>query len=245
MIPSFKSVVTLGLATVLAGCAAKAPPYNPYTVPREQFYGRLKTVALSPITLPRELENPEPVREKFLSLLDAQLRNAGFTVVGSDRARVIWDSMATEMHGFYDPVTGQRDEAKVRAVRMHLYRELKAKYNIDAMLFSWIAVVPAKLEHDKAKWDGTSQGASRQGFWKAVLGISHDGTIPALSLHVLLSDTEDTDLYRNIGGIQVLAKADVNGLQDVPRSELFVDEERNSKAVHLALDPLLRPAPAK
>jgi hypothetical protein len=69
--------------------------------------------------------------------------------------------------------------------------------------------------------------------------MSHSGTIPALSLHVTLSDTDDRDLYKNAGGIQVLAKAGVDGLQDVPRHQLFADEERNIKAVHLALDPLL------
>jgi hypothetical protein len=31
----------------------------------------------------------------------------------------------------------------------------------------------------------------------------------------------------------------VGGLQNVPREQLFADEERNLKAVHLALDPLL------
>jgi hypothetical protein len=245
MARSLKRVMILGLVTVLAGCSAAKVPYNPYQVPREQFYGRLKTVALSPLTMPTEIQNPDPARDKFLRLIDAQLREAGFTVVGSERAKVIWDSMATQMNGFYDPVTGQRDEGKIKALRIHLYNELKAQYNIDAMLFSWIAVVPAKLESDQARWDGASQGAGRHKFWKAVAGVSHSGTVPALSLYVVLADTEDTGLYQNVGGIQVLAKADVGGLTDVPRSELFVDEARNLKAVHLALDPLLHPAPAK
>jgi hypothetical protein len=147
--------------------------------------------------------------------------------------------MATEMSGFYDPVTGVRDEEKVKVVRMQMYRELKAKFNIDAMLFSDIAVVPAKLDSDRARWDGASETAATKKFWKAVLGISHSGTVPALSLRVMLSDTDDRDLYENAGGIQVLAKAGVGGLQNVPRAQLFADEERNLRAVHLALDPLL------
>jgi hypothetical protein len=143
------------------------------------------------------------------------------------------------MSGFYDPVTGVRDEEKVKVVRMQMYRELKAKFNIDAMLFSDIAVVPAKLDSDRARWDGASETAATKKFWKAVLGISHSGTVPALSLRVMLSDTDDRDLSENAGGIQVLAKAGVGGLQNVPRAQLFADEERNLKAVHLALDPLL------
>jgi hypothetical protein len=230
--------LALGLALVLGGCAAKTP-YNPFKIPREQFHGHLKVVALSPMGMPTELTNPDPVRQKFLNLIETQLRAAGYKVVGSAEARVIWDSMATGSNGFYDPVTGVRDEEKVKLVRMRLYRELRAKFNIDAMLFSHIAVVPAKLDNDRARWDGASETAARKKFWKAVLGISHSGTIPALSLHVTLSDTDDRDLYENAGGIQVLAKAGVDGLQDVPREQLFADEERNLRAVHLALDPLL------
>jgi hypothetical protein len=230
--------VALGLALVLGGCAAKTR-YNPFKVPREQFHNQLKVVALSPTGMPRELANPDPVRRMFLHLLESQLRAAGYTVVGSAEAGVIWDSMATEMSGFYDPVTGVRDEEKVKVVRMQMYRELKAKFNIDAMLFSDIAVVPAKLDSDRARWDGASETAATKKFWKAVLGISHSGTVPALSLRVMLSDTDDRDLYENAGGIQVLAKAGVGGLQNVPRAQLFADEERNLKAVHLALDPLL------
>jgi hypothetical protein len=230
--------MALGLALVVGGCAGKTS-YDPFLVPREQFHDKLKVVALSPIGMPRELANPDPVRHKFLHLIETQLRAAGYTVVGSAEAGVIWDSMATEMSGFYDPVTGVRDEEKVKVVRMQMYRELKAKFNIDAMLFSHIAVVPAKLDNDRARWDGASETAATKKFWKAVLGVSHSGTIPALSLHVMLSDTGDRDLYENAGGIQVLAKAGVGGLQNVPREQLFADEERNLKAVHLALDPLL------
>jgi len=228
----------LVLALVLGGCAAKTP-YNPFKVPREQFHDHLKVVALGPMGMPRDLANPDPVRNKFLHLIETQLSGAGYTVVGSAEARVIWDSMVTGISGFYDPVPGVRDEEKVKLVRMQMYRELKAKFNIDAMLFSHIAVVPAKLDNDRARWDGTSEGAATKKFWKAVLGISHSGTVPALSLHVILADTGDRDLYENAGGIQVLAKASVGGLQNVPREQLFADEERNLKAVHLALDPLL------
>ncbi len=230
--------ILLGMSATLAGCAAKTA-YNPFKVPREQFHSRVRTVALSPMAMPSGMESPDPVSAKFLRLLEARLREAGISVVGSDRARVIWDSMTTALNGIYDPVTGRRDEEKAKAVRLHTYRELKAELNIDAMLFSQVGVVPAKLDNDQARWDGASEGAARKKFWKAVLGVSHSGTIPALSLQVVLSDTDDTDLYQNAGGIQVLAKAGVGGLQPVTRAELFLNEERNAKAVRLALDPWL------
>lgn len=230
--------VALGAALLLAGCAAKVP-YNPFKVSRDQFYPKLKVVALSPMSVPRDLKDPDPATKKFLSMIEAQLREAGFATIPADASRGLWDSLTAQVGGFFDPVTGEVDEAKLKTVRIQMYRELKAERQIDAMLFTALAIVPAKLEHDRASWDGTSQGAGKGKFWKALLGVSHSGTLPALSLHVVLSDTDDTDLYENAGGIELLAKVSASGSVPVPREELFLNEERNAKAVHLALDPLL------
>lgn len=229
----------LAAALLAAGCGPKAT-YNPFQVPRDQFYGKLHVVALAPIGVPQDLENPEPVKQKFLGMIEALLREEGFTLVPPAESQVIWDSMAAQLGGFYDPVSGKLDAEKLKTARMHLYRELRARHGIDAVLFSTIAAVEARLEKDKAVWHGTSQGAAKGSFWKALLGASHSGRIPALSLFVTLSDTDDTDLYVNAGGIEVLVKVDLKGnMVPVPRDELFTDEERNQKAVHLALDPLL------
>lgn len=230
--------LSLGVALLLTGCASKVP-YNPFKVSREQFYPKLKVVALAPMSAPQHLKNPDPATKKFMGLIESQLREAGFAVIPSEEGKVVWDSLSAQMGGLFDPVSGNLDEKKLKTVRTHMYRELKAKFNIDAMLFSSITVVPAELRSDRAKWDGTSQGAGKGKFWKALLGVSHSGTIPALSLQVILSDTEDTDLYVNSGGIELLAKVSASGIVDVPRDELFLNEERNVKAVHLALDPLL------
>jgi hypothetical protein len=46
-------------------------------------------------------------------------------------------------------------------------------------------------------------------------------------------------MYVNAGGIQSLSKLSGNRFVNVPRSELFADEERNHKAVDIALNPLI------
>lgn len=238
--------VALGLALLLSGCASSQAPYNPFRVPPEQWRGKVKIVALAPMYASRELENPNPATEKFLTMMKTELRGAGLTIIEPSEFKMIWDSMAAQVDGFYDPKTGQRDEVKLKAMRLHVYRELKGKFNIDALLFSYLTIVGAKLDHDEAKWDGVSQGAGKKAFLKALLGMSHYGTVPALSLQVNLSDTDDTDLYQNAGGIEVAAKIGPNSRFDpVPREELFTDEERNVRAVHLALDPMLGRATKK
>ena len=80
-------ILVLGLALVLGGCAAETP-YNPFKIPRERFHDQLKVVALSPIGMPRELTKTlNPARRKFLTLIETQLRGAGYTVVGARRGR--------------------------------------------------------------------------------------------------------------------------------------------------------------
>jgi hypothetical protein len=226
------------MALLLAGCASKVP-YDPFKVPPEQVRSRVKTVALTPMDTPRDLEDPAAAT-KLLDLVEVELRQGGLTIVGVTQFKAIWDSMTAGMSGFYDPVTGRRDEEKVKSVRLQVYQELKTKFNVDAVLFSRVNVVGAELDHDTAKWDGTSEGAGRKKFWKAVLGESHSGTVPALSLQVFLFDTDDIELYVNSGGIQVLEKVGPGGTFDpVPREQLFSKEERNTRAVRLALNPLL------
>jgi hypothetical protein len=235
----------LGVALLLSGCASSQAPYNPFKVPPEQWRGKVKIVALAPMYASQGVENPTPVTEKFLGMIKTELRGAGLTIIEPTEVKVVWDSMSAKVEGFYDPKTGQRDEAKLKSLRTNIYRELKGRFNIDALLFSNLAIVGAKLDHDQAKWDGVSQGAGKKTFLKALIGVSHYGTVPALSLQVVLSDTTDTDLYQNAGGIEVAAKIGPNSQFDpVPREELFIDEERNVRAVHLALDQMLgRPTP--
>src|SRR5262245_39610588 len=205
----------IGFALAITACA-HATPYDPFRVPPEQIRANVRVLAVGPLIVPRDLENPEPVKARFQQLIEAQFREAGYTIVGPGETRPVWDSLAAESHGLYDPVTGEPDAAKVRAFHDAVYRELKTRFGVDAMLLSALWVVPAKLEDDVARWDGTSQGAGRKKFWKAVLGVSHSGTIPALSLHVRLADSDDKDLYENRGGIQVLGKVGVENLQSVP-----------------------------
>jgi len=194
-----------------------------------------------PLKVPSNLEDPDPVKEKFESLLRRQLSDGGltFVVVPSELEDSISKSYVEEVGGLYDPNTGEIDKEKSKNWRIKLYSEFQTRYDADAVLFSSIKVVLADFDNDKAKWHGTSQGVGKSKFLKGLLGVSHSGTLRALSLGVILSDINDTTLYSIYGGIEVLEKMGPSGSQPVPRNELFTDEKRNLKAVHLVLDPLL------
>jgi hypothetical protein len=152
--------------------------------------------------------------------------------------------MIEQMGGYFDPKTGKKDESKIKAVNEHCYRELGRKFNSDAVLFSRISIVKASFAEYKASWDGTEESLDMRSGTVKVLDLLFDtsitsGTIPALSLGVLIQDIHGTTAYVNWGGIEVLYKFSWSHVP-VQKSELFSNEERNIEAVNIALEPLIQ-----
>lgn len=226
-----------------AGCGSKR--YDPWLVPQERFSATVRTIALVSTDLPEDLEDPDPAQATFDSLLAAELRAAGFNVVGPAVTREIWGRLVDSVGGYYDPFTGRKDTTKYHPVRRAWSRILSETHGADAALFPAIIVVDARVVDWKATWDGTSQTVEP---WGRVLldmlgavasGLSgteppHRGerTTPAFSLEVQVERLDGEVMYVNRGGIEVWARP---GGRRVPRRALFQDMERNVKAVRAAL----------
>lgn len=233
-----RMIATLVTVLIEVSCATAALS-NPFKVAENEFYGKIKTIALAPIVVLANPEDPEPVKAKFESLIEARLREAGFSVVPSREVGTTWKRMSDLVGGIFDPVTGQRDESKFKTVREHVLRELNAKLNVDALLHPRIQPVTARLFSGffsvEAKWHGASESVS---------SFCVYGSARALSLFVTIEDVHGVNLYVNAGGIQLLETCKVGqGIVPVPRHELFANEERNGASVSIALGPLIqRPA---
>ncbi len=234
-----RSRLAFPLVALAAAACATSTPYNPFKVPRESFYGSLKVIALAPVKVPSDLDNPEAVRTRYQQLVEAQLQEAGLKVVGPAEVGPILEEQATKLGGLFDPVTGNPDEAKTKRYQEACAVQLRSRFAADALLRSDVRVVLARLDHDQAKWDGMSENAGVGGFWKALLA-THSGTIRALSFVARLSDMEGRLLYAKGGGVQVLAQVNLKGESvPVPRADILASDERIVGSVHRALDPLL------
>jgi hypothetical protein len=231
-------VIILLIVLVSSGCAAKQPPYNPYKIPEDQFRSTIKTVALSPIIVPDGLEKPDQVKAKFESLLDAKLRKLGFKVIPSSEYDAIWKKMMDKVGGYFDPVTGKRDDAKFKAVRTHTLREVNTKLKADAVVYSLIRVFPVPFNSNQASWHGTSESLVAGGALQKFFSNQFHGTVSALSFGVNISDPNEVDMYVNWGGIQVLGRVSGWQVVNIPPEEILTNEERNAAAVEIALDPL-------
>jgi hypothetical protein len=231
------------LLTAALACAPQRPQYDPFKTPREKFVPALRVIALAPMKAPKDLENADEVTARFMATIEARLRDAGIATIPPAVVGPIFDAAIEWRGGFFDPNTGEFDEAKLRGAREEALGNLVSKMGrVDAILFPDIRVVRATLVEDTAVWNGARESASSSG-WKAVLGVSHSGWLRALSLVVRVTGARGEDLYVHAGGIRVLDKIDVRGNRvPVPQNELFADERRNAEAISLALDALVAAA---
>ena len=233
----------LVIVLTVSSCATTTP-YNPFKVPQSDIRSRVKVVALAPINLPLKIDDPEPVKTKFESLVTAKLLEGGFRIVPSSEYGAVWKQMTEKLGGFFNPITGKRDEEKFKAVREHTLREVAAKSKADALLEVGIVPVGVNFTSNRAAWHGTTENLVPGGAFTAYVLGGHNGTTTALSLGVALSDFHGVEMYDNAGGIQLLTKISAGQFVSVPRQELFADEERNRQAVNIALDPLIGKADA-
>ena len=222
----------------MTACAATTA-YNPFKVPQADIKNKVKVVALAPINFPTDIDNAEAIKATFESLVTAKLREGGFTVVPSPEYGQIWKDMTEKLNGIFDPMTGKRDQQKYKTAREHTLRELASRTKADGLLDFAVVPVKAGFRLNVASWHGTSEDLVPGGVFTAVLIGGSNGTVGALSLGVTLSDINDVEMYTNVGGIQVLSKLSFGSFKPVPRNELFADEERNRKAVEIALNPLI------
>jgi hypothetical protein len=237
-------LVNLLLGLWFQGCAQVAPPYDPFKIPRNEFFVRTKVVALAPVGIAVNLENPDSTRTHFEALLDQKLRELGFTVISANEYKGIWEGLTKQLGGIFDPVTGKRDENKIKTLRGYLFEELRTKHRADALLHPVIQVVNAKFNAGHARWHGTSEPVIPEGFWDRFFIGDAQGTTSALSLYVTIEDINGVDLYIQAGGIQLLAKL-TSGRQFVaiPQNQLLTNMDRNKAAVDIALGALSKQAP--
>jgi hypothetical protein len=229
-------LTVVGLA---AGCGGK--PHDPWLAPESEFRSTVSRIALITVQTPEELEDPDPVRALFDSLLTSTLGAAGCGVIPSSRASALWSHAIDSAGGVFDPNTGRADTMKVWAIQRYVLGRLEAEDSADAFLAPAIVIVRAEFREHKARWDGASQ--TIEGFGSTVLrlfsGWNQEGWVPALSLAVDVRSMAGRRLFSNRGGIELWAKPESDA--PVPRMELFIDPTRNSRAVWLALRPIIEP----
>jgi len=224
------------LITFSTGCAVT--PYDPFIKSRSEIINTVDVLCMVPIKL-MDFDRKDEVAARYEALITEQLETAGYKVIPASEFSSIRDPMIEQLGGVFDSITGEADEEKLEAVRLHTMNELIAKFDIDAYVSPRVVVTKASWSHNSAIWDGvTDETTGKGGFWAFMAAPDATGTIPALSLILPLTGTSGETYYVGRGGIQLFAHYK-GGFVDVPKSMWFVEPERDVNAVNVALAPLL------
>ncbi|KPJ87816.1 MAG: hypothetical protein AMS18_14130 [Gemmatimonas sp. SG8_17] len=216
---------------LVGGACAPSPAADPFLVSRLEFYDRVETIVATPVSLPEGVDAPDSVLTWFENLIEDALRQAGFTVVPVQTYVDIWNRINQEAGGFFDPFTGQRDEARYEAGVSELFDELRERFSPDAILYPEMWIVEAPTSGGHARWDGATQP----------VGTSAVSAVLALSLATVLQDMDGAELYSNAWGLEVLEvyNRSLRVFVPVPSEDLFADQERNTTAITKALGHLI------
>ncbi len=235
-----RTLAFIFLVAAITGCVT---PYDPFVISRSEIYERVDTLAMMPLQCP-DFDRKEEVSARYEALITERLEAAGFKVIPSEESSSIRNSMIEQMGGMFDPITGHVSEEKRQAVSDHLVQEMNAKFDIDAYIVPKIVIVEANWTGNAAGWDGvTDTTTGKTGFWAAFSNPNLGGTLPAMSLFVVLRDKTDSEgYYVGRGGIQLVAhygETFGSGYVDIPQLYWFADQEKDVTAVNIALSALV------
>ncbi|HUK01071.1 MAG TPA: hypothetical protein VLW26_02220 [Steroidobacteraceae bacterium] len=213
-------------------------------VDRDKILTKVHRVAMFSIDT-REMAPPKEVLQRYMDLVRAELGKLGWTVIDAPNGRDLLAAEYKKQGPFFDPYTGERDEAKVIKLRQSVYAGLGLDPAPDAVLISGFTKVQAPHMWGDAEWDGVSQSGVDLGpVRKKLFGGSAnvgagEGSLQALSFYVTLRDMQDTELYDTRGGIQLLQQLRGKEKTNLTPGEMFKDPSRDEPAVHAAFRELV------
>ncbi len=236
-----------------AGCfmTVAEQPYNPFLVPADTVRSVVSTVIVTPTVPPEGVFVSATAALQIDTIIEARLRQAGYSVVPAAEYSRIWDGILLQMGGFFDPITGQRDEEKFQVARKELLRELKGRFDTQVLLYSELQVVDASVDGGVASWDGVTHDIGgrdtpirrefRDTFERDEFGGNADGVVSAITLMIAIDGPDGKELYRNFGGIEVLARRTGSIVETEGEFALRAELEHVVLAVSHALAPLTAP----
>ncbi len=248
--PALLLIVFSG-AGCLSGKSTILTPLGIVEMEPEKLPAETTKLALARTVVILDLFDTEPIAAEFDSLIEATVREAGFTIVPREEMDNILDGAIEKVNGKYDAITGKPDSATQAAVRRVTFEALRSQFDTEAVLFPTIEKVSIEFTKGTVKWLGASECIPMR--WYMPGCGPYKGVTEASALFVTIMDTDGEVVFRNGGGIQLLRKLGTSlsegwnsGLGGgtrgtvVPRDKLFIDKQLNIDAVKIALYPLCR-----
>lgn len=240
-----KSYLILSLFILpLLGCneANKA-----YKIDRTEFFSKVKTVGIVPIYISSEsnIPNLEEKKKEFDDAIESKMKQAGFTIVPACKYKVIYDSIKQSLGIIDDSNDVSLRQKQYELLFEHSKKEYLAKYKVDALIYPAVVIVKVPWSRNNAEWHGVKEPTTGKRDILTDLFITTYGTIPGISLRIIISDNTQKPYYVNYGGIQLLSWLKGREFVEVPKEQLLADKEKNRRSVEIACRPLMPSAEQK
>lgn len=163
---------------------------------QDSLLARIQTIAIAPVATNGNLDISGEVAARLEAALEAVLEDAGFNVVPAYEYMGIWQHIADEFGGVFDPRTGERNDALFELATGRLREDLRLRFDADAVLHPelWEVVVP--FSDGVAQWDDRLE---------AVFGAEGmRGEVRAMSLVIFVEDTVGAELCSNSTGLATI-----------------------------------------
>jgi hypothetical protein len=233
------SAVAIVTSTVLLGGCIGGPKLK---VPVKEMNRRVKTLCVARLKLDFELKGSRDRVQAYETILLQELHRTPWEIVLTPRYDAIARQITEQEGGYYDPLTGQADEARRVRIAERIRSAVRRELGCEATLHPSIAVVGAGYYEANARWDGTYQ-------YLGVVWNIREAAVPVLSLWVSIRDERDQELYFGTGGIHILLGAQRVGFSrmrvfQVSDEYLLTDVRRTYDSVRDALEPFLKAGPS-
>jgi|GEM_PF-1459174 len=234
-----KYIAIVLLALWVAGTAdhAVGAKDTPYVLAKKSFKKQVKTVALSPLQVPAMFELSAEMRDFIESEASAALAKTKIDNLGGGDYRSL-QAIFSQRVGSEAAKDEAADARRERIVRDHTRREVRRRHDFDGFAEVSLVAVSATFSDDKAEWDGVKRKVKSSGDGFSLFGgKNYQGTIAGVSFQLAIYDRNDTLLYLNRGGIDVLQAR--QGEHLVMRTDDYLsDTKRLKRAVRMAFKPL-------
>jgi hypothetical protein len=228
-------------------------------VPRDQLLANVHRVVLGPLFATEFKVSPE-IAARYRAQVHEELKRLDWEVIDADDLNTIAAESLQRIGGYYDPLTGAQDPAKVAEMMRLIFRGLALTPAPDALLTIALSKTWAPQKFGVAEWYGAEQDAQTLGpvnrgpklFGGSTNPNMGEGSVTASAVRVMLRDSSNATLYDGVGGLELLQQLSVKPvttgfrttsfqqtLTDRAPQELFQDQTRERHAIHFALRELV------
>lgn len=250
--PRLAGLLGLSLLLLAPLASAAAEKYDPFKIPRDQFYAEVTRIAVEPLVLPSNTAEPEALRAQFEAYVRTALEEYGFQVIPSVEFERRWNELAEKMGGLYDPVSGKGDDEKLKIVHKLVREDLAASFGADATLRSLISfgeldVWAKDVTVDQqgtptsyVSWMAATEPVTWRGAPIKAFYANRPQRVTGARFSAFIFGLGQAMLYDIMVPIRWSRVYVMGSYEERPDGEALGDKELNRRAVRAALDDLGR-----